>query len=541
MIKGLPAGWGMCSRTVELYNNPLALAHWKDTVAIGLKSGGVITLDGITGIQTGILSGHISWVWSLTFSQDGTSLVSGSDDNTIKLWDVQTGGVVKTFHGHTDSVWSVSISADCTMIASGSHDGTIRLWVIQTKECHCVIDQKEPVYRVRFSPTDPQCLMSVSGGQVWQWDTKGNQIHPPCNGLNTAFSPDGTQFVVCQGEDIVICDSNSQAVLTKFHVAGGKTGHCCFSPDGKHIAAAVGNIAYIWETNRLDSHPIQTFIGHSRRISSLGFSSTLISLSDDRSVKFWQIGVHPTNPVVTDPGSTSLNPARILSMTLQTKDGIAISSHSDGVIRIWDISTGLCKASSLTQAKDPKWGNAQMINSGLISVWYKDKRICVLGLGDGEPQIVDPTLDGVEDVRISGDGSKVFCLQYTSVKAWSILTGEVAGVVELELSGPRRSLSVDGSRVWVHSPVLETLGWDFGIPGSSPIQLPNSTSLHPNNTKLWNIGQSRLKDIITGKVVFQLAGRFERPINSQWDGQYVVAGYESGEVLILDFNHVHFK
>jgi WD40 repeat protein len=54
------------------------------------------------------------------FSSDGTSLVSGSDDNTVKLWDIQTGGVVRTFYGHTGRVWCVSISADCIKIVSGS-------------------------------------------------------------------------------------------------------------------------------------------------------------------------------------------------------------------------------------------------------------------------------------------------------------------------------------------------------------------------------------------------------------------------------------
>ena len=63
----------------------------------------------------------------VVFSSDGTSLVSGSDDAIVKLWDIQTGGVVKTFFGHTQLVLSVSISADHTAIASGSYDQTIHL------------------------------------------------------------------------------------------------------------------------------------------------------------------------------------------------------------------------------------------------------------------------------------------------------------------------------------------------------------------------------------------------------------------------------
>ena len=195
-----------------------ALACWRDTIAVGLDSGDIVILDGITGIQTAILSRHSYWVTSLAFLPDGTSLVSGSIGRTIKLWDIQTGGVVKTFQGHTDLVGSVSISADCMMVASRSLDKTIHLWDIQTKECCCVIQQPTTVYHVRFSPTDPQHLMFVSDDKVWQWDINGHQINPTYDGSNIAFSPDGTQFVLCQEENIVVQCTDSGAIVAKFHM-----------------------------------------------------------------------------------------------------------------------------------------------------------------------------------------------------------------------------------------------------------------------------------------------------------------------------------
>ena len=111
------------------------------------------------------------------------------------------------------------------------------------------------------------------------------------------------------------------------------------------------------------------------------------------------------------------------------------------------------------------------------------------------------------------------------------------GEVKLEFSRHRRSLTVDGSRVWVHSPVLELQGWDFETPNPSP-ELSDMPSPHLNDTKLWDVILPRIKDRVSGKVVFQLGGRFEEPVVSQWDGGYLVAGYLSGEVLILDFNHM---
>jgi WD40 repeat protein len=76
------------------------------------------------------LVGHTSAVNSVAFSPDGKLLASGSDDNTIKLWDVATGQEVRTFEGHTDWVTSVAFSPDGKLLASGSWDNTIKLWDI---------------------------------------------------------------------------------------------------------------------------------------------------------------------------------------------------------------------------------------------------------------------------------------------------------------------------------------------------------------------------------------------------------------------------
>ena len=88
MVKGLPAEWGICFHIVLLSSFTRTLSYWNNTVAVGSESGKIITLDAITGSQTAVLSGHTSEVTCLTFSSDGTSLVSGGDDCTVKLWDV---------------------------------------------------------------------------------------------------------------------------------------------------------------------------------------------------------------------------------------------------------------------------------------------------------------------------------------------------------------------------------------------------------------------------------------------------------------------
>ena len=548
VVKGLQASWGTCSRTVSFDHVPYTLSCWKDLIAVGLDSGDIIILDAITGVHKSVLSNHTKEVRSLAFSLNGTFLVSGGGDNTVNLWDIQTGGVIRTFHGHTKSVSSVSISPDCTMIASGSWDHTIQLWDTQTGVCHCVIDgHSNEVNSVSFSPTNPKLLISASDDDtIQQWDFDGHQIGSIYKGGYFAFSLDGTHFVSWRWMGTVarVQDSDSGGVVAELKSPSSHFECCCLSPSGRFVAGGAAHTIYIWNITGLNPYLIKTLTGGPNNITFLTFSSSLISSSDDKSIKFWQIGTSSTDPVAPDSESTLLAPVSIKSVSLQVTDGIAISSDSVGVVKIWDISTGHCKASLQTPVGDNTWRDAQLIEGRMTCVWLsEDGKIHIWDTEKGEHQIPNVrSTSGIMDFRISGDGSKVFILGKESIQALSIWTGEVVGEARLEVEPLVDSLIVDDLRVWFYLKDFQTQGWDFGVQDSTCTLLSNTSPDKPClaflGTRYQDTGLSRIEDMVTRKEVFQLSGRYEKPYVARWDGRYLIAGYQSGEVLILDFNNM---
>ena len=84
---------------------------------------------------------HKDTIWSVEFNNGkndpnpGTKIVSGSRDNTIRVWNVDTGDCISTLKGHTGNVYSFGFNHDGTKIVSGSADKTIRVWNVDTGEC----------------------------------------------------------------------------------------------------------------------------------------------------------------------------------------------------------------------------------------------------------------------------------------------------------------------------------------------------------------------------------------------------------------------
>src|SRR5205807_1070921 len=79
-----------------------------------------------------VLYGHTDTVTSVAFRPDRQRLASGSDDNTVRLWDARTGKCLLSLPEHTDTVTSVAFSPDGQRLASGSGDNTVRLWDTRT-------------------------------------------------------------------------------------------------------------------------------------------------------------------------------------------------------------------------------------------------------------------------------------------------------------------------------------------------------------------------------------------------------------------------
>jgi WD40 repeat protein len=543
VINRVPAGWGICSRTVSLGTNVFGVSCWNNIVAVASGHRDIIILDVVTGSQTATLSGHTDEVNTVTFSSDGRSLVSGSDDKTVKLWDVQTGGTIQTFSGHNKLVHCVSISMDSAKIASGSFDDTIRVWNVQTGECCCVIESEGETRCIKFSPTNSQHFLSVTNSKVSQWNISGHQAGPKFDGCYADFSPDGTQLVSQQVKSVTVQNPSSGVVVAEFQTIEANTMCCCFSPDGQIVVVSVGSTICVWNIAGIEPHLIETFTGHTGVVSSFAFSSpsSLISGSVDGSVKFWKIATQSVDLVGTKPKSISLTPAKIMSIALQAKDNIFITSDSDGMVKTWDIFTGLCKASFQTPAKGVHERDIQLINSGLVLAWHTNQKIRIWDVEKEKLLLTTDGPYGLEDIKISEDGSRVFSIGATVIQAQSIQTGGIVGKARIKfIDRNKASLTTYGSRVWVCYPNAESQVWDFENPDSPPVQLPDVSLhiLHPGGTMVWDTGSSCVKEKATGKVVFWLSKRYGKFVNVKWNNQNLLVSFMSGEVLVLDFSHV---
>ncbi|MEI2580303.1 serine/threonine-protein kinase [Scytonema sp. PRP1] len=277
--------------------NSLAFNPSGTTLASGIddKTIKLWNLNNKQEIRT--LKGHSDKVYSVAISPDGQTVVSGSKDNTIKIWNLNTGKEIRTLTGHTALVNSVAISSDGQNIASGSYDNTIKIWNLNTgQELQTLIKHTSAVLSVAFS-SDSQTLVSGSAvREIKVWNLKTGKVLrtlPPHSGdVNAlAISPDGQMLASASDDKTVkVWKLNTGKEISPLTGHSGHVNSVAFSPDGEHIAAGSDDKSVkIWN---LDTGEVLDLKGHSGKVYAVAFSpdgKTLVSGGKDKTIKIWQL------------------------------------------------------------------------------------------------------------------------------------------------------------------------------------------------------------------------------------------------------------
>jgi eukaryotic-like serine/threonine-protein kinase len=253
-----------------------------------------------TGAATRTLTGHTDAVRAVAVSANGQIVASGSSDQTIKIWQLASGKLLHTLTGHKGPVWSIAISPDSQTLASGSYDGTIKLWNLQTgKLLHTLPDHYDSVWAVAISP-DGQTLASGSyDGTIKLWDLQTGKLQRTLSSQTSSGHTEAVRSVAISPNGQTLVSASWDKTLKVWDLPTGKllhrlTGHTdrvvatAISPSGQTIvSASLDHSLKVWQLST--GQLLQTLTGHQDWAVAVGFAPNgqVISGSRDRTIKIW--------------------------------------------------------------------------------------------------------------------------------------------------------------------------------------------------------------------------------------------------------------
>ena len=466
---------------------------------------------------TRTLSEHAAAVKFVGFSRDGQTMISASQDGTVKVWDARRNAL--QFSMGTEprfgQVTSAAASPDGHVVATGQWTGEVIFWDILGKKWGRVISAHKHLV------------------------------------LAMAFSSDG-EILVTAGQDhqIRLWEVSTQRLLTSFPNAGGAAYSIAFSPDGLSTASGSGDGSItLWSMPGLVLH--SSGREHAGAVNALTFSADgqmLASAGADHTAKLWSISYS----ALTVKAKME-HPGWVGAVAFAPLNGRLVTGASDYKVRLWNVdywySGSILQSNSLT-AKPIEMPKSSHVTKPLDvsspqSFDIADEMDPVVPLMDGRPHILKMAADC--SVAFSHFGQELVGLGMDkTIKYWDAVTGRRR--LKLGLSGSQLSSAValasDGKTVAYGDSVGAIRMWDtttghlsFSVTGhntgiSKLVFSSDGAMLASADVS----GRIRLWDVRGAHVRYDLLGH----TGSTWslafspDGQYLASGGEDAALRVWD-------
>jgi WD40 repeat protein len=482
-------------------NGRVAVAVSDRSLAIGLENGGTSLWDLATGKDRKLATGHGSkkngdgyGTFAVSFTPDGKTLVTGGRDHLTKLWDLETGKLLRTLGRQSASVETLAVAPRGKILASAGQDGLIRLWDAETGADACPgPGHRSPVEKVALSPDGKLAFTAGWDDTLRWWDAATGaecQVMSVPGGISgLAVSPDGKSVLIATGEGrLRTWDTATNRETTPTNLPRDvKFGRLSFSPDGRHLVSA-GLRLTVWEWP---------------------------ALKLARTIDLPKPSNEPGENDCFDAG-VSPDGRRLVTLCERRwfweEGGIRYAYSSDGVVDVWDFATG--KQLRRLAVADTQAGAAGTFRTVTFT---PDGRVVLVGGGGaiphpkgldpeafkGEMNVLDPVAGRwVREFEVPPVPDTV-ARRYSGATALSpdgrtlyvsYNTGEIVGF-EVATGKPRRTLSghrgfvgglafsADGRRLISGCRDGVALVWDATLSGAaSPRREPPTEA---DALKLW--------------------------------------------------------
>lgn len=286
-----------------------------------------------TGRCLRVLSGHKNSISSVGWSANQLFAISCDQGNSVRLWNVNTGVCLHELNGHKGQVWSVAWSSDQCYVLSGGNDKTVRKWDVEMGHCLRVFEgHPKPVYSVAWSADQRQALSGSNDNTLMLWDIE-------------------------TGRCLLVLEGHTNSVMC-----------VAWSNDGQRaISGSTDRTLRLWDLRT--GRCLRVLEGHTDRVRSVAWSAdqrSVISGSRDMTVRYWDI---ETGCCLRELKG---HKSEVKSVAWIVDRNRVISGDQGGGIRVWDLPE------FVTEARPPQV-TALALSPAPEQVQYTNAKVLLVG------------------------------------------------------------------------------------------------------------------------------------------------------------------